>query len=303
MADPQPTQTQLDIHSAALPMPWGYSPVERYLIANWDPTSNLAPTDQRLALIRKYLASEPIERDGPPPSSAEPVDYMHHPHFKAVAPPVAPTDEQIIEILMPWRDPQQRLVALQAGEKGNPLWIRTCYEDGTEEEYEDILDGIDQDMAFADDYWRMLDDEIYEYGDDWRRILDIMPELVAGLGPCNHTPVSEEERQAFCASLEGLDAEDRAMKIESSRRQIQEKLVQNYLIVVDEEALETKMLLFVFLDAHGDVVRQVRLEPSLTEEVSGGWSDGGGWQHFFEDGTVGPKYQPDSDFGRIHYLI
>jgi hypothetical protein len=280
--------------------PWGYSPIERYLLTNWSATtssSSLPSSSQRQALVRAYLASDSYLRNIQPTDTP---DFSFSTHFEE-HPSITPTEAQINEILAPWRSATQREVAIACGTGFDVVWLRTCYSEGSEAKYRRILDDPDLDlaMAFGDDKFLLDDARLYDFGEEWRKVLDVLPEMVV---KPELRELIQSEREKSREMVAGASEEERELVLEWRRLCIQELHVSTYIIVVDEEALETGLLLFAFLDAHGEVVRQVRLEPGVTQEVSGGWFGRGGWQSYFEEGIVGRKYEPDSEEGRSIYF-
>ncbi|KFY89174.1 hypothetical protein V500_05906 [Pseudogymnoascus sp. VKM F-4518 (FW-2643)] len=124
--------------------PWGSPPVEAYILQNWDASSSETPAKQRKKLVQAYVKTSPLDRT----------------------------------ILVPWRTTFQRDIASSPGELGC-VWLRTDYPGGTDDAHESLVEHVDFCNA-VDDEDRLLDDEeLYNFGDDWKRILDVFPELVS----------------------------------------------------------------------------------------------------------------------------
>jgi hypothetical protein len=181
----------------------------------------------------------------------------------------------------------------------------------------------------VDDEDRLLnDEELYNFGDDWRRILDVMPELVGynfEYWQSNQPHLKEAEdglvkAKAYLAgddmqgeSFEWIDELQNDWPVTATeankiilgllRSSVHQTCVVNYLIVEDKTALETEQLLLVFLDGKGRVVRQTRLGPSEAEDMGGSWLSLS-WYEVPEwtDGEIGEDYQEGGVCGNLLHL-
>ena len=65
----------------------------------------------------------------------------------------------------------------------------------------------------------------------------------------------------------------------------------NYVIVEDVEALETGLVLLLFLDDRGCVARRFRLSASKAEQVGGAWLEFcGDESYYWVEADVGENY-------------
>lgn len=249
-------------------------------------------------------------------------------------PPLQPTHADIASVIRPWRTVEQRGLATDPGLVGS-VWLRTCYKEGTDEKHKILVEEIQMDHA-VDREERLLDDAtLYNFGNHWERILDYVPELVGPLTTSfgydftttfwdSYLDSIRKAKDEFCkareilsgGSTEGATAMTIEL-IESSRRDLQADLVMNsvlevtlsylhkmyvvnYLIVEDEEALESGLLLIIFLDAFGRVVRHCRMDASLAESMGGSWLECC-WDESSEwvEGTLGEDYQEGGACGDL----
>lgn len=68
--------------------------------------------------------------------------------------------------------------------------------------------------------------------------------------------------------------------------------VVTWIMVEDEEALESGMGKLLFLDAYGRVVKTTRVEANEVVQFGGGWADGC-WDEIgeWEEGVLGEEYR------------
>ena len=239
--------------------------------------------------------------------------------------PVTPSQDQIETILVPWRTIFQRDIAHNPGALGC-VWLRTDYLEGTDAAHESLLEHVDWCNA-VDDEDRLLDDEdLYNFGDDWRRILDVFPELVSysdEIWTSQQKSLQEAEDYLLNAKayLAGREVEDSPIEWIDSikehcpateaeqivmgtyRSGVHMECVANYLIVEDKKAVETKQLLLVFLDAFGRVVRWSRVDPSEAEQMGGSWLAPNWFDlHEWKDGEIGEDYQVGGVCGHLLHM-
>jgi hypothetical protein len=220
----------------------------------------------------------------------------------------------------------QRAIATNPGQIGC-VWLRTDYSPETDSPHESLLEKVDL-FNTLDDEDRLLDDEeLYDFGDDWREILHVMPELVvcndASLWQSNQRRLvkAEDELVKAKAYLAGEEVQGAPVQlIENTRRVlpvadlegsvlgvlrsiVHRACVVNYVIVEDKEALETQQLLLVFLDARGRVVRWSRVGPEDVEQMGGFWLDGS-WDEVNEwtNAEIGEDYQVGGVCGHLLHV-
>lgn len=191
-----------------------------------------------------------------------------------------------------------------------------------------LLENVDLYNAVDDEDRFLNDEELYNFGDDWRRILDVMPELVgynfeswqlkqerlkeaedslvnakAYLAGDNMRGQSFEWIDRLQNDLLGTPTEVNKVILQWLRSSVHENCVVNYLIVEDKTALETAQVLLVFLDGKGRVVRQSRIEPSEAEEMGGFWLQHSCYSvHEWTDGKIGEDYQEDGVCGHLLHM-
>ncbi|KAF7531578.1 hypothetical protein G7054_g8741 [Neopestalotiopsis clavispora] len=284
----------MDVHP-----PWGAFPAEQYLIVSipsdafsatltiqrhWDASSLLPANDQRRDLIRAFLELDaiPKEWDATGRRSDSPVARV-------------PTEEEINEILVPWRPLRWREAALHLwrDRDDHEIWLRTHYGEGSNEKFQEMRDiDEDYDPCFEEDErsWTVLDDADLFKG-DWSVALDLLPELA---GPpanadaysdrlwCGYEDIEvlrQELRESIAARLrfgaQGDEAEQ--LKVEDVEAgyvgmDMQVNVVFTYLFVADAEAFETDSLRLLFLDAQGVVVRESRIKVEETWLMRNYWN-------------------------------
>jgi hypothetical protein len=209
------------------------------------------------------------------------------------------------------------------------IWLRTDYSVELEGAHESLLENVDL-FNTLDDEDRLLDDEdLYDFGQEWQKILDLMPELVVQLSTDALTWYSsltrltkaEDELDKAKAYLAGEDIQGAPVELIEGMRnilpadqagesvlrilrsQVHKTCVVNYIIVEDSEALETQQLLLIFLDAHGRVVRSSRVPPVQAEQMGGFWLDGS-WDDVDEwmEADIGDDYQVGGVCGYLLHM-
>lgn len=101
-----------------------------------------------------------------------------------------PTTEEVREILQPWRPDKIRKIADQLLHEtcDNLVVLRTCYDsEGGDEKMQQLItpeeDADGMGFLYEELWWRYLDDrELFDFGDDWSRVFDLLPELVGYSG-------------------------------------------------------------------------------------------------------------------------
>jgi hypothetical protein len=176
------------------------------------------------------------------------------------------------------------------------IWLRTCYDEGTDEAHQKLLNVLNEELALELEENILDDAALYDYGDDWRRIFEVVPErlLEESLRDNHNSQTASEERQApMREMLRNLDIDEvttaNAWEIEIVRLHLQ--AARNYLYVSDKVALDTGEVLVVFFDDCGRTVRQSRVQPEFCQEVAGAWFDGCIDEYdAFTEADIGPDY-------------
>lgn len=213
-------------------------------------------------------------------------------------------------ILAPLRTDFQRQLASPysfmslSGHCWGIIWLRTCYSEGSDEAHRKLLDRLNWDQALELEELILDDAALYEYGDDWHRIFEVMPErlfeeLLEGDAERRDAPevldapIREEQRKL---DFDKLVADTHAVKHATVRLHC--RAVRKYLFVVDKVALDTGQVLVVFFDDCGRTVRQSRMEPEYGEMLAGAWAN---WSidemDEFSEAEIGPDYLPRGSCG------
>ncbi|KAL8903160.1 MAG: hypothetical protein Q9207_004109 [Kuettlingeria erythrocarpa] len=193
---------------------------------------------------------------------------------------------------------------------GRAVWLRTCYTEESEIRHEALVEDVQMDMTVDD---RLLNDPLlYNYGAAWQRIFDVMPEL---LEPYHETSSSYEDGQRKAVealnayALEGIASAPPQLVenlycpngVPGSRVQsVHHRYVVSWLVLEDEEALETGKVAVIFLDALGNVIRSKRVIALDPEHIAGLWGDGSFVESSeWENGDLGSEYQTGGSRGNL----
>ncbi|KAF2147745.1 hypothetical protein K461DRAFT_325178 [Myriangium duriaei CBS 260.36] len=240
-----------------------------------------------------------------------------------------PPQSQWHTILAPLRTPCHRGLAIRSFvyHHFGVVWLRTCYDQGTEEAYQRILSDLNAEVALDFEKENILDDpDLYCFGDDWARVFEVIPEKLLYLTADGQEGLEESRKDAerlknlqqeFMAvgnenlTGDGFVQPDAPALDESSERQdFRDKILDlhdhaafNYLFVVDKTALETEEVLVVFFDVCGRVVRQARTKAENCEGLAGGWAEGVMRElPEFEEADIGSDYLPGGICGPPYVL-
>ncbi|KAL8729756.1 MAG: hypothetical protein Q9181_004892 [Wetmoreana brouardii] len=269
--------------------PWGSLAAENYLLQRWNPESSEDPDQQRSKLIREFVKA----------GGTGLIDDSRN---------EGPTAAQISTILVPWRNPAQRELASQVGKPA--VWLRTCYSQGTDEKHEDLVDCVDMFMAVDGDERLLNDPNLYNFGADWHHVFDVLPELLER--DSDHLSYyKERQRRAMedlrkfaeggltqappglvesLPSFQGKELEDYVAMVLQSR--VHAACVIGWIVLEDEEALNSGMPVLLYLDILGRVVRSKRGEIWDTLAISGAWHNRS-WREIreWEDAELGDDYK------------
>lgn len=149
----------------------------------------------------------------------------------------------------------------------------------------------------------ILDDAtLYGYGDDWRRIFEIIPERLFEEN-MDHADARDapEEREAWIREAQrNLDFYEMT-EINTFREATvrhHSRAVCKYLFVSEKVAFDTGKVLVVFFDDCGRTVRQSRVQPEHCEEIAGAWFDGFIYEmEGFIEADIGPDHVPGGPCG------
>ncbi|KAL8913519.1 MAG: hypothetical protein Q9171_001707 [Xanthocarpia ochracea] len=271
--------------------PWGSLATEKYLLQRWNPDSSESPDQQRKRLIREYIKAGP-----------------ERPALIASSSTEGPTAAQISSILEPWRTLDQREIA-RAGSIAT-VWLRTCYSEGTDEKHDEIVENIDMQLAVDGEDQLLNDPDLYDFGANWQQVFDVLPELLEPQEG-NWDVMKESQRQAMEAlvafaeggvsrapsdllknlsSYQGKELEDAVADFLQSEAHAAQ--VHGFMVLEDEEALNSGRPILIFLDVLGRVVRSQRVENGDEANIMGSW-EMCSWHEIsqWEDAELGEDYK------------
>ena len=253
-----------------------------------------------------------------------------------------PTDDEVRTILQPWRPARWRDVAFRIWTKrwdDEAIWLRTHYGDGSDAKFAEWR-AMDEDYDPQYDekvvLWTVLDDAaVFNFGDEWWRVFDVLPELAGPLWRHVRGPpyVDTDRMQALreelgrgverpLSSLAGGEherLEDAAAVSEAEYgehgERLQAKAVSTFLLVADAGAWETDCLRLLYLDGKGNVVRHSAVEVSEAWETRNYWNyekfcESNWWPHEHNlltgkrgqpGSELGDKYRARGELGRLLY--
>jgi hypothetical protein len=194
-----------------------------------------------------------------------------------------PPQEDWESILAPLRTDFQRQLAspysfqLDGFHCWGVIWLRTCYDQGTDEAHQGLLRELNLDLALEMEENILDDAALCDYGDDWHRIFEVIPERLFEeiLHDADMRDAPEEHEALIREAQRNLDI-DEAVDMDSWKQattRFHSDAVCKYLFVADKVAFDTGKVLIVFFDDCGRTVRQSRVQPEYCQEIAGAWSD------------------------------
>ncbi|KAK4151602.1 hypothetical protein C8A00DRAFT_45223 [Chaetomidium leptoderma] len=267
-------------NEAATPA-WGALPVEKYLIRNWDPLSELSTKNQRDVLVAAYIEEDVLG-----------------PGLLASPPWRVPTATEITEILEPWRSHKMRRIAAAHLEPYCPhsfYILRSYYGGGAADDarVRAILDLGDHgpDIYPENEWFCVLDDkELFNFPDDWQEVYSVLPELAAPRPDRRFTEIATARDLARITPIsqepEDEDYEDAIMFCATAGVM--------WLLVLDQQAFETNELRLILRDLKGNTVKESTITPDeaigafhTSVDINGMLGELDYWVF----GTVGKKYR------------
>jgi hypothetical protein len=248
------------------------------------------------------------------PREWDPTEFNLYPSHK---PTRIPTVEEITVILRPWRSDDLRRRAWQiwcGRDRGPPVVLRTYYDNAAEEgdaafaEYTRVSENLDM---VAD--WAALNNaELFNFGSDWRRIFNILPEIAGCRETFSRRPiqgiidmclpdVKGSIEEAKMANPQWK--EDPSLLFEEGQSPLRSILAASsvsWIFIVDEHTFDTEELLVVYFDMNQDVTIQGRLEVDQAEidDLLLSWELGSPEGMVIDQGVVGDKYLLSTKSGR-----
>lgn len=204
-----------------------------------------------------------------------------------------------------------------------PALLRTHYCTDEEERarHDDLMtEWVDSDHFEPEAWWAVLNDaDLFNFGAEWRRVYEILPELAGPLDPEVDDKLriprarKAEDLEPFRSDLKTQIAEvkeeapeawrdDRDTIIDSLAIGLQKCAKRAYLILADEEAFRSGSLYVLYLDGFRNVIREGRMDPEIHDlfGVVGTWVE---TNEFLEGSTVGEKYRASAELGRELYQL
>ncbi|RDW70551.1 uncharacterized protein DSM5745_08062 [Aspergillus mulundensis] len=323
---------------------WGRLPIEQYLIRHWNHSSPEPNNQQRLRLIHAYIHLDKVPQEWDPTDFGE-AWYEPDPNDtnRAFGPTRIPTDTEIEVILRPWRshDLRKRAWEIWCGrDRGYPVMLRTYY-DGEEggakfTEYT----RVSETYHAVTDCLALCDAQLFNFGSEWRRVFDILPEIAGCRGHQTDYDASDinnvvgigrrlsayyprrPDRDMLEDDYAELEDEIENSKAEcpdwkenpdillepgdTAIRSLLRTATISWVIVVDEKAFRTDELLVIYFDMYQDVTVEGRLglDQGYLDEMLMRWEDGGRPLGFvMENGTVGERYRLSNESGRRFFRL
>lgn len=182
------------------------------------------------------------------------------------------------------------------------IWLRTCYDEGTDEAHQRLLSELNQDLALEVEENILDDATLYDYGDHWYRIFEVIPERLFEevLGDIDMwtTPAEYEKRIREAQPNLGIKEMADINVFKEATMNFHSQATCNYLFISDKVALNTGKVLVVFFNDCGKTVRQWRVQPEHCEEIAGAWFDCFiDEMEVFTEADTGPDYLPRGSYG------
>ncbi|OJJ53582.1 hypothetical protein ASPSYDRAFT_94782 [Aspergillus sydowii CBS 593.65] len=288
---------------------WGQLPVEQYLIRYWDHSSPQSPEQQRSTLIKQFLQLDKIQPEW---------DATLFTSDDWKKPNRIPTPDEISNILQPWRSDELRRIAWRIWGCNNvqPLLLRTHYDPKHDESVREWHD-LDE---YENESWRSILDnqDIFNFGADWKRVFTIFPEAAGYLGEYPRWPDIKFIKKFQALFKQSLDGVKRRNK-QTWKQDLNASLIQanpgawfllqsirvGYILIADEEAFQTNHFLLVYFDGNQNVIAQGRvlITDEGVKQVLLDWDQGEPPYSIFEEGTIGEKYLVDGEMGSWLYAF
>ncbi|KAJ5544835.1 hypothetical protein N7461_007139 [Penicillium sp. DV-2018c] len=238
---------------------WGQLPVEQYLIKHWDHSSSEPTGDQRLRLIHQFLDLDEIPKElGPNCHASDTYEALSH----------FPTAYEIDTILRPWRSDNLRKIAWRIWGCDNDqlILLRTYYNADDNDKITELVgsDELDEENVA---WWALLDNpELFNFGDQWWRVFDILP-----------------EQSDF----------------------LRRTASKGYLAIADQEAFKTDMLRLIYHDGKRNIVQETRMafNEQTFADVAVEWDQLSLPVELWDNGMTGEKYRVNGELGRELYQL
>ncbi|KAL4746390.1 hypothetical protein BDW72DRAFT_210443 [Aspergillus terricola var. indicus] len=242
---------------------WGQLPVEQFLIRNWDSSCPESADCQRKLL-----------------------DTAEHGMYPERQPKRIPTEDEIDNILRPWRSDDMRRRAWQIWCGANseaPVMLRTHYggsSNPAEGSNDDSRHGNDDvkmvefaqccELYAMGADWSVLNDaHLFNLGADWKQVFYILPEIAGCKRDYERTIDPERLDRKFAGLEAALD--------EAKSEGLLFTATMSWIWIVDKEAFETEQLL----------VGRMEFDQGYLDELTLNWYEGAPPGTVIEEGSVG----------------
>lgn len=291
-------EAHLDHNSEDWPA-WGTLALDSFMLDNWRPDSELADDEQRLQLVRDYVQAGYFKR-------------KEHDE-KAARGEVTPTESEVANILRPVRVPPLRRVAVTLRDMRDysldaPIWLRTDYQDPGR--HKTFCEGLPGEASLENLYYGsfILSDARYYDFDSWRKVLDILPEILDSQDWTGDNYRGGEPREKFereymaCPSESPMDYDGLGLPTPSEQllADQQYQCCMQVLLVEDAKmyATEPPQFHFLWLDEFGNVIRENRVEDMEAGDYFAVAGEGmAAEQGCFWAAEIGPKYVQGAEYG------
>lgn len=271
-------------HDTADVPPLGTLGLDVFLLQKWQLDANVSAHEQAVRLVREYAASGALSRS----------PYLQ----TAEKTPLQPSPEQISQILEPSRAPGLRSVANQVLRQ-DEIWLRIDY--SSEDAHAALcksLQNVDAGENLSEDCLILSDVRYYDFGSEWERVLDILPELL----DMNHDVPKTAENYRMGEFWRRKEREYADNASNDVLAQQQHCCVARMLFIEDNETHSTdaaeKRLRSVWLDDFGNVVRENRVIMQEACDYLSIVGEGMGAEDAIWLGAnIGPKYVHGAEFG------
>lgn len=226
-----------------------------------------------------------------------------------------PTAEEVDTVLRPWRSDNVRKMAwkIWGSHNSQPILLRTHYDPRDDDRVAKLL-LISDDFYEDNAWWALLNDrELFDFGDQWWLVFDILPELAGPLQSYTRLPYPEfvaQDRQYLKDKLPRVKLTDEWKAnphtcIEEETAYFRRTLSRGYLTIADREGFRTNTIRLVYIDGKQNVVQETRMdfdEQTFTD-VPVEWGELALPPQLWEEGTVGEKYRANGELGREFYQL
>lgn len=192
-----------------------------------------------------------------------------------------------------------------------PIILRTHYQPEDDEKFRNWV--TEPFISRRIPWWAFLDDKnLFDFGADWRRVYDIMPEITGPMGGQSRRSPDHREMEYFRNELkrnlrtEGIRetkvTKDSLRIIEDIALRLQRVVTATYILIADQEAFDTGCLWLLYLDCYRNIVREARIDAEEVgiSEVILPWEQS---MELWEHSNVGEKYRIEGELGRDLYEL